>query len=145
MSEKGNIRAVDKYLEALNAHDYAGLSAHHGKGFQYQGPGMTVPGDESVHRAFMEQNWAALPDLTFQDTHTIADGDYVVKNWVATGTHNGPLVIRRGNTLPATGRKVTLRGSHTMEFRNGKIVRVDAFFDSMDLLAGIGAVPGVQS
>jgi steroid delta-isomerase-like uncharacterized protein len=141
MSEKDNIRVAEEYLEALNSHDYARVRRYHGEGFQFQAPGMPGPGDKAAHQAFMQQNWTAFPDLTFQTTQTIAQGDYVVENWIGTGTHSGPLATH-GGTVPATGRKGTVPASDTMEFRNGKIVRADICFDRMSMFAQLGALPG---
>ncbi|MFH0917301.1 MAG: ester cyclase [bacterium] len=142
MSEKDNIRAAGEYMEAMNAHDHARMSSYHAEGFQFMAPGMPGPGGEAAHRAYMEQNWTAFPDLTFQTTQTIADGDYVVENWIGTGTHDGPLAMPTGDSVPATGRTGTVPGSDTIEFKDGKMIRVDVYFDRMSLLANLGVVPG---
>ena len=87
---------------------------------------MPEPIDDAALQVYMQGAWTAFPDLTFQDTQTIAQGDYVVVNWIATGTHKGPMVSATGATFPATGRKVTYPGSETMEFKDGKIVREES-------------------
>ena len=133
---------AEEHTKAMNAHDYARMSSYHGEGFQFQGPGMPGPVDEAAHQAYMQQYWTAFPDLTFQNTQTIAQGDYVVVNWIATGTHDGAMTTPAGVTVPATGRKGIVPGSVTMEFKNGKIVRQHAYFDMMTILANIGVLPG---
>ena len=72
----------------------------------------------------------------------VAQGDYVVQNWIGTATHDGPLTTPTGEKVPATGRKGTTPGSSTMEFKNGKIVLVDVYFDVPALLADMDVLPG---
>ncbi len=142
MSEQDNIRIADEYMEALNAHDYDRMRAYHGDSFQSLLPGLPGPVDEAGHRAYLEGNWTGFPDLSFRATERIASGDYVVENWVGTGTHSGPMVTPTGS-MPPTGRTATVLGSNTVEFKNGKIVRADVYFDTMTLLAQLGLVPGM--
>lgn len=77
-----------------------------------------------------------------EDSQIVAQGDHVVVNWIAIGTHDGPLTTRTGETVPATGRKSTMPGSSTMGFKDGKIVWKHDYYDVMTLLANIGAGPG---
>ena len=142
MSEKDNIRVAAENTKAMNAHDNARIRSFHGEGYQFQAPGLAGPVDEAARDTYMQQNWTAFPDLTFQTVQTIAQGDYVVMNWICTGTHDGPMTTPEGATVPATGRKATIPGSVTVAFKDGKIVREDAYFDQMGMMAQLGLVPG---
>ena len=143
MSEQDNIRIANEYVDALNAHDYDRLRAYHSEFFQSLMPGQPGPAGEAGHRAFLEANWTAFPDLTFQITQTIASGDYVVDTWVGTGTHSGPMMTPAGASVPPTGRKGSIPGIDLFEIKNGKIVRADVYFDTMTLMAQLGLVPGM--
>ena len=90
MAEKDNIQVAEGYVEALNAHDYARMSAYHDKNFRFQALGVPSPGDEATYQAYMERSWAAFPDLTFETAHMVVQGDYVLHNWIGTATHDGP-------------------------------------------------------
>jgi steroid delta-isomerase-like uncharacterized protein len=137
MSEKDNIRVAEEYMEALNAHDYAHMKTHHGKGFRFQALGAPGLADEAAYQAYMQQHWTAFPDLHFETAQMAAQGDYVVQNWIGTATHDGSLTASTGDTVPATGRRGTTAGSSTMEFKNGKIVLVDIYFDVQALLTDV--------
>jgi steroid delta-isomerase-like uncharacterized protein len=143
MSEQDNVRIADKYIEALNAHDYERLRAYHADSFRSLQPGRPAPVDEAGYRAFLEGDWTAFPDLSFQTTQTIATGDYVVDTWIGTGTHTGPMMTPTGASVPPTGRKGTIPGVDIFEIKNGKIVRADVYFDAMTLMAQMGLVPGM--
>ena len=142
MSEKDNIRVAEEYMEALNAHDYAHMKTHHGKGFRFQALGAPGLADEAAYQAYMQQHWTAFPDLHFETAQMAAQGDYVVQNWISTGTHDGPLTTPTGHKVLASGRRGTTTGSSTMKFKNGKIVLVDLYFNVSALLHSTAAVRG---
>jgi predicted ester cyclase len=94
------------------------------------------------------QNWAylegfrtAFPDLHFDVTLTVAQADYVVAHWRASGTHSGPLPTPAGDTVPATGKNVVVHGSATYELRGSKIYREYVFWDMTSLLGQLGLMP----
>jgi steroid delta-isomerase-like uncharacterized protein len=66
-----------------------------------------------VYRPFL----AAFPDLRITIEGTVAEGDQVVVRWTAAGTHTGD-----GLGLPATGRRVTMRGMTWIRFAGGKMI-----------------------
>ena len=57
-------------------------------------------------------------------------------------SHMGLCPCSMAPKKPATGRKATIPGSVTVEFKNGKIVREDAYFDQMGMMAQLGLLPG---
>lgn len=142
MSEKDNTRVAEQYMEALNEYDLARVSGYLHEDFQFQDPATPEPLDETTFQAYMQGLWASYPDMTFEITQTIAQGDYVVVNYICTGTNSGPMTTPTGGTAPATGRTFTLPASSTLEFKDGKIVREQGYLDLMTLLAQLGLLPG---
>jgi steroid delta-isomerase-like uncharacterized protein len=59
---------------------------------------------------------APFPDLRFDITDTIADGDRVAIAWRMIGTQLGPL-----GPYPSTGRGIDVRGMTVYYFREGRI------------------------
>ena len=127
----------------MNAHDFSRLRTYHGAGYQFQAPGLPGPVDEEGNAANFQEMITEFPDLTWEVTQKIAGGDYVVMNWTATGTNDGPLTMPSGDTVPPTGRNGSVIGSSTMEFKNGKIVRQTILYDSMTVMAQLGLMPGM--
>ena len=142
MSQRDNIRVAEEYVEALNAHDYARMRTSHGEDFRFRASGSPGSGDEAAYQAYIQQYWTAFPDLYFETAQMAAQGDYVVQNWIGTGTHDGPLTTPTGEKVPATGCEGSTTGSSTMRFKNGKIVLVDVYFDALALLADMDVSPG---
>ncbi len=140
MSEQDNVKVVRAFWDALNAHNLDKLEQFYGAGFQADDPG--APGmTKEQHRAFLQGMFTAFPDLKFTIEQTIASGDTVVTNWTAAGTHTGPMLTPSGQTIPPTGKKGIVPGSDTMEVKGGKVTRVRASWDRVDLLGQLGLLP----
>ncbi len=84
----------------------------------------------------------SFPGTKFEVLHTIAQGDYVVTNWKASGgTHSGPLLTPSGGTVPPTGKSATIMGSTTAQLKNGKVIHSWTFWDMASLLGQLGLLP----
>ena len=143
MSEQENIRVAEKLFEALNAHDLSRGSDYEAADYRFEGPGANGALNRDQARAYTQGFLNAFPDLHFEVKQKIAQGDYVVINWVGSGTHNGPLRTPTGATIPATGRKATAPGSTTYQIKNGKAVFSQTYWDMVTLLAQLGLMPGM--
>jgi steroid delta-isomerase-like uncharacterized protein len=87
-------------------------------------------------RAFGEAFLLGYPDVTFELTTAFANGDRGGAEWVMRGTHLGD---RPG--LPATGRRVEVRGASIFEFAGGKIRRCRDYPDMATFLKQLGLLP----
>jgi steroid delta-isomerase-like uncharacterized protein len=94
----------------------------------------TLSGRESG-RQFMAVYITAFPDLHFDVTQILADGDFVVTRWTATGTHRGELM----GIAPTQKRTVT-RGCSVSQYRNGKPVHDWIYWDTGHLLRQLGVL-----
>jgi steroid delta-isomerase-like uncharacterized protein len=70
---------------------------------------------------------AAFPDVRFVLDEVIAENDVVAVRYRWEGTHSGDFL-----GIPATGRRVAVRGMDFYRFKNG---RVAEHWDNMDELA----------
>lgn len=94
-------------------------------------------------KAFMTDFRAAFPDLAFGGAaDLIAEGDYVVGQWVGGGTHTGPAFgdFLMG-ALPAnTGRKMRFTGTTVLKLENGRIVSEIGLDDGVTALSQLGLI-----
>jgi predicted ester cyclase len=143
MSESDNIRTADKLWEAINAHQIRTHDEVYTSDFSAEAPGS--PGTQNLeqNRGYIEVFLTAFPDLHFEIPHKVAQGDYVVFNWVGSGTHTGPLRTPTGDIIPPTGRKAVVPGSITYQFRGNKVARSWAHWDMVTMLAQLGLMPGM--
>jgi steroid delta-isomerase-like uncharacterized protein len=93
---------------------------------------------KSELRAFGEAFIAGFPDVTFELTSKFATGMQGGVEWVMRGTHRGDMP-----GMPATGKKVEVRGASILEFaEDGKIRRCSDYWDMATLLKQLGLMPG---
>jgi predicted ester cyclase len=77
---------------------------------------------------------AAFPGLRFTVEALIAEDDFVVGRWMATGTHRG-----RWAAVEPTGKTATLAGVNVFRFEDGKVAEIWNFRDDLGLLEQLGA------
>jgi steroid delta-isomerase-like uncharacterized protein len=87
-------------------------------------------------RAFGEKFIAGFPDVTFELRSSFANGTSGSAEWVMRGTHKGNLP-----GMPATGKRVDVRGASIFEFAGNKIRRCSDYWDIATLLKQVGLMP----
>jgi steroid delta-isomerase-like uncharacterized protein len=143
MSEQENIHIAEKLFEAINAHDLSRAEHYEADDYTFEAPGANGVQNGDQARAYIQGFIDAFSDLHFELKQKIAQGDYVVINWVGSGTHTGPLRTPTGATIPPTGKKVVVPGSNTYQIKNGKAVAGQTYWDMVTLLAQLGLMPGM--
>jgi len=142
VAEKENIQVAEGWIEALNAHDVSQFDQYRGRGYLFDVPQSPGPLGVDEEVAYVQGQYEAFPDMRFEMKQTIAQGDFVVMNCILTGTHDGPMRMADGQTVPATGKKVAIPLSNTLEFANGKIVRNSIYYDTLGAVVQLGLAPG---
>ena len=125
--------------DAFNAHDVdARLAANSGDAELVMPGGMKLRGREQadVLRAF----WEALPDATVRWENHLESGSMIAGEGVLTGTHSGPFRTPRGE-IPASGGQVRLPYAFIRRVEGGKITSEHLYFDQMEFLQQLGALP----
>lgn len=81
-------------------------------------------------RAYLEEAFASIPDLTIELTSWFGDGMRVCCEGLLTGTFRGPIA----GMPPPNGKAFSVRYAHVCELRNGKARRVTDYYDMVSLL-----------
>jgi predicted ester cyclase len=92
-----------------------------------------APGPEGQKRITADFR-AAFPDLRFEVEIMLAEDEFVVARWTATGTHSG-----RWGTIEPTGRRGTFSGVNIFRFEDGKVAEIWNHRDDLGLLEQLGA------
>jgi len=142
MSEQDNLQVAEKWIEAVNAHDFGAWEEMRSPEYLWEGPGMPGPAGADAEVTYMEGAYQAFPDLHIEVVQTIAQGDLVVVNGLIVGTNQGSMTMPDGQTLPATGKKWNIPFSETLEFADGKILHRSMYSDRMEQMAQLGLSPG---
>jgi steroid delta-isomerase-like uncharacterized protein len=140
MSEQDNIRIAEKWLEALAAHDLARMQDLRAPGYVVEHPALPGPVGAEEEDAYIRRLTEAFPDWRWEDVQTIAQGDFVVINGIRRGTQSGPMGGSWDEILPATGKKLALRISTTLQIENGKIVHSSVYYDRFGMMKELGQI-----
>jgi steroid delta-isomerase-like uncharacterized protein len=81
----------------------------------------------------------AFPDIKSSLSNAWGIGDFVVDEYVTTGTQKGALVGPSG-TLPATGKKVEIHGAEVLLLKDGKMVKGWGYENSMEMMTELGLI-----
>jgi steroid delta-isomerase-like uncharacterized protein len=137
-SEDENKQIALSIIEALNARDLSLWSQHLAEDYIAELPGVSAPLNKTKAMGYHQRFVTALPNIHFEVLHVLAEGDYVLIHWMASGTHEERLATVTGETIPPTQRSVRVSGALLIEVRDGKIVRDWSYWDQLSLLAQLG-------
>lgn len=95
--------------------------------------------DQDRRELVVEELYKAFPDIHYNVTHVVLDGDVAAVNWVAKGTHEG---IFSYIPIPPSKKQVTFKGAHFLRFADdGKIEEVWLHTDRLGLAQQLGVAP----
>lgn len=97
--------------------------------------GKTRDAGRAEDRAASEGWRKAAPDLNMSILRMVADCDNVAVHFEGAGTNTG-----EGNGLPATGRRLQVRGMTFFHLKDGKIFEEWTEFDQLDMLKQLGLI-----
>ncbi|MEW5960029.1 MAG: ester cyclase [Chloroflexota bacterium] len=143
MSIQENIKLDEQSMAAWNAHSVDDLLALLSNNIVWQDVGNPEPlrGKEAV-RPYVQGWFTAFPDLYAVLKNRVVTEDQVATEIEFTGTNTGPLQMGPGAPpIPATGKKVTGKGTYFMRIRDGKVVEFHSYPDSAGLMMQLGLMP----
>jgi hypothetical protein len=89
----------------------------------------------------LEDRDEAFSDIHLDVSPLEVGDDQACVEWVATGTHSGPLVIDDEVVIEPTGRRFTLRGVTVADFDADRIRAFRQYFDEVSLLEQLELIP----
>ena len=118
--QRGNLGVADEvFADGYERHDFRA-------GEPTPGP----EGQKQIAGAFR----AAFPDLSWQIDFILADGEFVVGRWTASGTHLGAWA-----GVEATGKPMRFSGINVFRVSDGKVVEIWNHRDDLGLMQQLGA------
>ena len=80
--------------------------------------------------------FTAFPDLHITTDDLVAEGDKVAKVWTANCTHKGEFM-----GIPATGKRIVIKGIEVFRIADGKIAEIWASMDNLGMMQQLGVIP----
>jgi ketosteroid isomerase-like protein len=115
-----SVATLEGFLAAFNAHDLDAIMQFFADDCELLMPRGKEPwGTRYVGKAAVREGLATrfsgIPDVHYgEDSHFVA-GNHAVSTWLLTGT-------------TASGEKLRVRGVDLLEFRDGKVIKKDAYW-----------------
>jgi steroid delta-isomerase-like uncharacterized protein len=90
----------------------------------------------TIHTSVFEGFFAAFPDLKYSIVNMIAEGDKVVVQSVASGTHKGEF-----QGIPPTGKQIKVAAVGIYRIAGGKFVENGGLVDGLGMMQQLGVIP----
>jgi steroid delta-isomerase-like uncharacterized protein len=142
MKLMNSIKALSESLiKAWNSHDFTQVAPYYSPDYEGFDVAQATPqtGIAGI-QAGLAGYWKAFPDLHFTLKESVCEGNQITLYWIATGTHQGPIL-----NIPATGRPVYIEGVALHHIRDGKVVRCHYIWDTAGLLRNLGLLPALAA
>jgi steroid delta-isomerase-like uncharacterized protein len=119
---KGNLDTLDE----LHSPDY----------IEHNPPFPDVDGLDAFKQAVAGTH-KTYPDFHLTIHELILEGDKLAARWMWTGTHSGQT---QQLSIPATGKHLTVTGSHIFHLKEEKLIEGWQFADNLGILQQLGIV-----
>jgi steroid delta-isomerase-like uncharacterized protein len=137
---EANKELLDRYVELYNAGDLeACMELYAEDAVQRMHDGI-FEGQDAI-RDRLARDLDAFADATYVVDSFVEDRDKFADEWTFTGTNTGPFRLPDGTEVPATGKRVEIKGMELVELRDGKIVLDNLYYDFMAAVVQLGLVP----
>jgi steroid delta-isomerase-like uncharacterized protein len=133
-------RAQAFWAEVFNAHDLDRVEGFIAPGSVNHNARAGTPDGPAGAREVFTRLWTGFPDMHFDLSTMVAEGDRVVCIGTMSGTHEGPFM-----GMAATGKHAAARHIHVLTFNeDSQITEHLAVRDDIALLHQLGQLPRVQ-
>ncbi len=142
------IRAIEATVrqeaEAWSRHDVeAALKLYASSATLYDPQYPEPPKGKEGIRKDIENSFKSFPDVRVTVRNIVSSGDTVAAEWTFEGTNTGPLTFPDGATVPATNRRITIRGSSFWHINpQGQIIEERRYYDNGEFIRQLGITPG---
>jgi steroid delta-isomerase-like uncharacterized protein len=143
MSVQDNLKLDEEEIAAWNAHDVERAVAIFPDDVVWHDVGnpQAFNGKDGI-RQYLQSWFSAFPDIKITVKNRVVTEDQVAAEIHFSGTNNGALQLAPGvPALPATGRKVSGKGTYFVRFRNGKPVEVHTYPDAAGMMMQLISMP----
>jgi steroid delta-isomerase-like uncharacterized protein len=137
-----DLKELSRQAIALyNAHDLDGFVARYRPDAELVAPGAPPARGTAAIKEVWQRQFAGFPDGRVTVHTMVAEGSTLAAEYTFTGTNTGPLTLPTGQTLPATNKKVSLRGVYVVILEGDKVKSDHSYWDLAEGLAQLGLVP----
>jgi len=140
MSVQDNIRLDEEFLASWDSHDVdRGLAVLSDDVVWYDVASPEPMHGKAAARAYLQAWYTAFPDLKSKVKGRLVTEDQVATEVEFTGTNKGSLQFSSAApVISPTGKQVRGKGTYFLRIRDGKIVELHTYPDTMGLMMQLG-------
>jgi hypothetical protein len=83
----------------------------------------------------------AFPDIAYESMYKHESGNTTIDEGYFTGTNSAPLPLPCGETLPATGKPIRIRGCDIATVESGLISKHRLYYDQLEFWGSLTCSP----
>ena len=147
MSVQDNIRLDEEFLASWDSHNVdKGLALLSDDVVWYDLGSPQPMRGKAAARPYLQAWYTAFPDLKSKVIDRIVTEDKVATEIEFTGTNKGSLqMLPSAPAIAATGKQIKGKGTYFLHIRNGKIVEVRTYPDTMGMMTQLGLLAMAKS
>lgn len=134
------LEVAKRALEAFNAHDERRMREINAPDVVFEAPGDVRLEGADAATAYAMAWLRAFPDATITSHNEIASGDWVVREFTFSGTHEETLAGPDGD-IPATHRRLSGRGVEVLRIAGDRVTEDHLYFDQVQVMTQLGLMP----
>ena len=144
--DMGEAREVmDRLTAALDAHDVKAAAECYATDAVAVTPDQgEIRGREAIAE-YLRQLTDPFPDARYEPQHGHESGNVAIDEGYVVGTHNAPLPLPSGESVPATGKQIRVRSCDIASVEGGLVTSHRFYFDQMEFLGQLGLLPEMPS
>jgi steroid delta-isomerase-like uncharacterized protein len=133
VTSETNIAALERMAELINTGDLDGLDEVVDQDAVDHDPMPDQKPGPAGFKDFFGMLRAAFPDLMLEPVTVVADDEHVALAYTINGTHQGDF-----QGIAATGKRISVRGTEIVRFRDGKMIERWGSSDELGILTQLG-------
>jgi steroid delta-isomerase-like uncharacterized protein len=145
MSVQANIKLDEEFIATWSTHDPDRAVALMSEDAVWQDVSSPEPiRGKAAIRQYMQGWFTAFPDMKIDESRSnrVVSEDQVAAEITFTATNSGPMQMAPDlPAMPATGKKVTGKGTYFLRIRDGKVVEAHSYPDLAGMMMQLGLLP----
>ena len=121
----------EQRVDLVQQYVHESYTIHLDNGDAYEGQTL----DHLTYILRLQDSFGPFPDIHFEVTKLVADGDKVAVTWIMTATNTGPIA-----GFPATGRSIRTEGMTIYHFKESRVCGHHQVFDRSTVMRQLGFI-----
>ena len=135
-----NRQVIEKMFQIVDAKQYDKYGEFEVADLEMMTPMGPVKGSEG-HKQMSQGFATAIPNAKHTITECVEAGEMISCEGRFGGDQTGPMTMPDGKVLAASGKKVDFGWVGFAKVKNGKITSLHVYFNPMEMMMQIGAMP----